>query len=31
MRIARCMQCGTNVVIGHTCGYICTNCGFEAR
>ena len=31
MMIGRCMQCGNDVAIGNTCGYICNNCGFEAR
>ena len=31
MRVGRGMQCGSNVAIGSTCGYICNNCGFEAR
>ena len=31
MKIGRCMQCGNNVALRTTCGYICSNCGFEAR
>ena len=31
MKLTRCMQCGNNVALKYTCGYICNNCGFEAR
>ena len=31
MRTGRCMQCGNAVALKTTCGYICSNCGFEAR